>query len=200
MDRIAEAMKALAAMGDDMPERAKTPWSEGVWSYATDNRAVIRAERLEEFADRPDNAGMGANIDTLVNFPAGPTWYDIPALPPAPVPETCPRCGGQKRRECDACESTGTATFELWHKAIRYTADDTCPVCNGEAGDCRKCESKGTITPKESPIEIGPAIFNPAYLRILATLPGCQIAPVDGFCPAVFRFDGGSGAVMPIRR
>lgn len=199
IEAIREAMIALAAMTDDGLERLKTPWSAGQYNYATDGKMAVRATRMDEFGDRVENDGAANTIYGLTAA-AGPTWYDVPELPAAPATMTCPRCKGQKRRECDACESTGTATFELWHKAIRYTAEDTCPVCDGECGDCSKCYAKGTITPEEAPVEIGPAIINPAYLRILATLPGCQIAPVDGCTVAVFRFTGGSGAVMPIRR
>ena len=52
----------------------------------------------------------------------------------------------------------------------------------------------------EPGVDVGPAIFKPAYLRLMARLPGCRMAPADGWSPVVFEFDGGRGAVMPMRR
>lgn len=197
MDRIAEAMKALAAMGDSEQERIRAPWSTGVWSYATDGKMALRAPRLDEFGERPENDKTAAVIDALMTAPTGPTWYDIPALPPAPGP--CPKCHGVSRVKCEACEGCGRVEWRFEHGGCTYDMEDDCPVCEGDAAEkCSRCAGSGVMP--GSPVEIGPAIFNPAYLRILATLPGCQIAPAGGWNAAVFRFTSGSGAVMPIRR
>lgn len=197
MDRIAEAMKALAAMSDDMPEIVKTPWSAGVWSYATDNRAAIRAERLEEFGERPSNVETAASLDAILDGAAGPTWYDIPAMPPAPG--TCPKCHGATRVKCEACEGDGRVEWEFEYGGRTYDMDADCPVCDGDGRvKCSRCAGSGVMP--DPGVEVGPALIDPRYLRLMARLPGCRLAPVDGRSVIVFRFVGGAGAVMPMWR
>ena len=197
MDRIAEAMKALAAMGDSERGRLRTPWSAGVWSYATDCRMALRAFRMTEFGERAENDGTAAALDAIIDGPTGPTWHDIPAPPPAPG--TCPKCHGVSRVKCEACDGCGRVEWEFSYGGRAYDMDADCPVCEGEGSEeCPRCGGQAVLP--EPGIEVGRVLINPAYLRIMATLPGCQIAPVDGWNAAVFRFTGGSGAVMPIRR
>lgn len=197
IEAIREAMIALAAMSDEGREHFRTPWSAGVWSYATDGRMALRAFRMTEFGERPENDENAAAFDALMTAPTGPTWHDIPALPAAPGP--CPKCHGARRVKCEACDGDGHVEWEFYHGGRTYDMEADCPVCGGETTEgCSRCAGYGVMP--ESPVEIGTAIFNPAYLRIMATLPGCQIAPVDRWTVAVFRFTGGSGAIMPMRR
>lgn len=47
--------------------------------------------------------------------------------------------------------------------------------------------------------EIGGVIFDLKYIRMIAELPGVEIVITDGKSPAFFRFEGGDGALMPMR-
>ena len=195
-DAIRDAMIELAAKSD--VERLGAPWSRGEWSYATDGKMAIRGPRLDEFGERPENDETAATLDDLVSRPAGPTWYDVPAnLPAAPGP--CPKCHGVPSVKCEACDGDGAVEWEFEYDGRTYDMDGDCPVCDGEgAEECKRCGGAGVLP--EPGVEVGPALIRADYLRRLARLPGCRLAPVDGRSPVVFTFDGGTGAVMPMRR
>lgn len=197
IEAIREAMIALAAMSDDGLERLQTPWSSGEWSYATDFKMVIRIPRLDEFRERPSNICTAGNIDTVVTGLTGPTWYDVPDIPPGP--ETCPKCHGARAVKCEACDGDGSVEWEFCHGGRTYDMVADCPVCGGDGVEkCRRCNGSGVLP--EPGVAVGPALIDPRYLRLMALLPGCRLAPVDGWSPVVFEFDGGGGAVMPVRR
>ena len=196
-DAIRDVMIDLAAMRDYGIERLKTPWSSRYWSYATDGKMAIRAPRLDAFGERGDNDDITNGIDPLVSAAAGPTWYDIPAVPPAPGP--CPKCHGVPAVKCEACDGDGAVEWEFEYDGRTYDMEAACPVCEGEGTEeCSRCDGSGVLP--EPPVDVGPALIMPCYLRLMARLPGCQIAPVDGWSPVLFRFIGGSGSVMPMRR
>ena len=195
-EAIRDVMIALAAKSD--LERYSAPWSRGEWSYATDGKMAIRAPRLDEFGEREETDGTSAYIDTLAAAAAGPTWYDVPAnLPAAPGP--CPKCHGVPVVTCEACDGAGTVEWEFSHRGRTYDLIDDCPICDGEGRiECTECGGAGKGV--EPAVEVGPALIRADYLRLLASLPGCRLAPADGWAPVVFEFDGGRGAVMPVRR
>ena len=197
IEAIREAMIALGAKSD--LERYKTPWSRGEWSYATDCKMVIRIPRLDEFSERGENDGDTNRIDDLFAAVTGPTWYDVPAnVPDAPGP--CPRCHGVPSVKCEACDGDGQVEWEFSHRGRSYDLVDDCPVCDGAGTvECKHCGGMGKGD--EPAVEVGPALIRACYLRLLASLPGCRLAPIDGWAPVVFEFDGGGrGAVMPMRR
>lgn len=199
-DKIRDVMIELAVMTDNVREHYLTPWSRGEYSYATDGRMMMRAQRLNEFQDRATNDGASTTADSLAMAPTGPTWYDVPAdLPPAPGP--CPRCHGAGDVKCEACRGDGEVDWEFRHDGRVYDMKASCPICDGDGRvECNPCAGRGRAD--EPGIEVGPALINPRYLRLLAGLPGCRLAPVDGWAPVAFEFDGGRGrgAVMPVRR
>ena len=197
-DAIRDVMIDLAAMTDDGIERLKTPWSTRYWSYATNGKMAIRFPRLNEFGERRDNDHITDVIDSLLSAAVGPTWYDIPAVPPAPGP--CPKCHGVPAVKCEACDGDGAVEWEFEHDGRTYDMEAACPVCDGESTvECNRCGGSGVLP--EPGVEVGPALIRADFLRLMARLPGCQIAPVDGLVPVVFEFDGaGRGAVMPMRR
>jgi len=49
-------------------------------------------------------------------------------------------------------------------------------------------------------VELGGIPFGYRPLRLLHTLPGCEIGPISDATPALIRFDGGDGLLMPRRR
>lgn len=69
----------------------------------------------------------------------------------------------------------------------------------GDCGlDCLECDGTGLVEPKVS-TEIGGVIFDMKYIRMIAELPGVEIVITDGKSPSFFRFEGGDGALMPMR-
>jgi hypothetical protein len=69
-----------------------------------------------------------------------------------------------------------------------------CPYCKCE---CESCDGKGLIVEKVY-IDVAGTVFEGKYLRLLQSLPNVKIAPVkEKVC--WFVFDGGDGAIMPIR-
>lgn len=190
----------LRAFCDTGSERrvVQAPFSLDAWTYATDGSIIVRVPRLPEVAELPNR--LLTPPELFANNPPGPLWYPVPTLPPAPMAVPCSRCGGKAKPVCPACHDTGEVSFEFWHGATRYTADVTCPVCHGEVR-CGRCD--GTLIERrdeEPPVELGPALFAPKYIRLLAALPHCEMAPSNASDVCRVRFDGGDGLVMPMRR
>jgi hypothetical protein len=89
---------------------------------------------------------------------------------------------------------------------LEFEADQNCEHCDGkpaepdedgEFDNCYWCD--GTGFNKKTPIRVGNAYFAKHYLRLIATLPACQIATFGETGRACFRFDGGIGFLMPVR-
>lgn len=70
-----------------------------------------------------------------------------------------------------------------------------CPDCTCE---CDECKGTGFVEPNLS-TEIGGVIFDLKYIRMVAELPGVEVVITDGISPSFFRFEGGDGALMPMR-
>lgn len=70
-----------------------------------------------------------------------------------------------------------------------------CPDCTCV---CDECGGSGEVEQKFS-TDIGGVIFDVKYIRMIAELPGVEICVTDGKSPTFFRFDGGVGALMPMR-
>lgn len=85
---------------------------------------------------------------------------------------------------------------------LQFPARDftTCPECMG----ADRCPEKGFgfpgCTPLFEPMEVGGAWFNSDYLFLLASLPDCRIGPMEPLVGAPFRFGGGDGMLMPMKR
>lgn len=84
-------------------------------------------------------------------------------------------------------------TEECWSCYDGFEHD--CPDCTCE---CDECDGTGLVEPNLS-TEIGGVIFDLKYIRMIAELPGVEVAITDGKSPSFFRFEGGDGALMPMR-
>jgi hypothetical protein len=116
-------------------------------------------------------------------------WIPAPA---APEPVTCPSCHGVVRT-CEACGGTGEVE---WRFRV-YVRNDDCPEC-GSMRPCRECGGDGTVEPP--PVQVGPVLLAAWHLRLIATLPGAELAPRGRLDTVRFRASGGvEGLVMPIR-
>jgi hypothetical protein len=178
---------------------AKAPFNYGGYTWATNGKILVRVPFI---AGVPDFAGQAAaNLfgDGMVG-----TGIALPPIPP-PVVETCKECAGKGYLEeikCPDCKGEGECD---------------CPTC-GHAGDCTRCSGSGYIfdaTASKEPcgdcdgqghhetlasIEVGIARFQNRYLRLIAALPGLEFQPHGPLEPGRFRWDGGEGMLMPVKR
>lgn len=80
---------------------------------------------------------------------------------------------------------------------------EPCESCLGEGKfkntPCRGCNGTGQQQ-THSRIDMGAADFSDVYLSWIAALPGSKIGPMKHDTFAVFKFDGGMGLLMPMRR
>jgi hypothetical protein len=79
-----------------------------------------------------------------------------------------------------------------------------CPECNGDGlvtktpgTTCGLCEGYGEMQQR---IAVGNAGYCIRYLRLLSSLPNIQLAPNGEETMAAFRFTGGRGFLMPMRK
>lgn len=150
-------------------EYLRRPWSKEGFTYATNGHVLIRVPRL---SDVPEN-DKAPNTDKIFAGTADQTATQ--KIPTAKIPKG-------RTFECVSCEGRGT--------------EHDCPDCTCE------CEECGGVGRSEEQISAGilGAIYSAKYIRQLLTFPGLRFSsspPVDG--PARFVFDGGEGAIMPMR-
>jgi hypothetical protein len=90
--------------------------------------------------------------------------------------------------------------------SIDLPAEEPCRACNGDGLDhddgtdrgCWYCNGYGVKEYVEA--YVGGICFDARYLRLIGSLPGAEIAVGPDYgTPALFRFDGGKGALMPMR-
>lgn len=79
---------------------------------------------------------------------------------------------------CGACLGSGTVQDE-----------------NDEDAECLDCHGSGELL---AWVFVGGVALNTRYLRLIADLPDCEIAPASRHTPALFRFNGGHGWIMPV--
>lgn len=128
---------------------------------------------------------------------------DIP-LPEMTDLDVCPDCNGNGQvwsETCEDCDGVGTFGFG--------SHSYTCKECDGTGHQpgtpdtklpCTGCHTTGRYL--QTPIPVGLGHFQHRYLRLIATLPDCELATHrtnPAHSPAIFRFTGGFGALMPTR-
>lgn len=133
-------------------------------------------------------------------------WRPMPELP-VPLETACEDCKGTGKvpamRECEECNGGGQAECNLGHL-------HTCEDCHGkgkierkdgEPGVCEECDGSGKEIAMQK-VDLGFADADERLLRKVAALPSAEI-PATGDDPHAvipFRFDGGMGLLMPLRR
>jgi hypothetical protein len=126
---------------------------------------------VPRLADVPERDDAPRNIIQHIFNPNTGVFFALPAELPANEIKTCETCKG-----------------------------DMVVTCNfGHDHDCEKCDGSGKIETIKG-FACGTQKFNPDLLRLIATLPGVQVANArDEFGAMAFRFEGGEGRVMPMR-
>lgn len=150
------------------------PFSEGIFTYATNGHIIVRVPRVDWVHEAPESMrGKAAKLfadnppSAMVAIP------DIPAVPP--------------QLDCLYCDGKG--------KIIDGGFAETCEDCDGTG----KTDARQDID-INAHFLAAPITFAAKYLRLIKSLPnGNEISP-NGIGPAWFNFDGGSGLLIPIRK
>ena len=172
--------------------------------YASNGHVAIR---MRTPAGTPDSA-----TNSRVNFNSKNVWsmYDQSGRwMPWPDPDyevgrvDCGTCKGTGRLDwnvCPKCDGKGST------ECGECGANKTCEKCDGEgslsSGQCPDCQGQTKIQrPKYQPI--GGTFINVKYDKLIRALPGAELLenperPAMSAIP--FRFEGGEGLVMPMRR
>ncbi len=141
------------------------------YTYVSDNRVVIRVPKI------PD-ATLSTSPDfsqlPWSVFSEGNTFFmPLPSLK-KPMQEKCMNCN----------DATGAVKCDCMH-------------CKGHA--CEDCNGTGLITVTVR-IKIGRNDVSDRFLRVVAMLPNPLIAESKYMHALPFKFTGGEGFVMPMRR
>lgn len=124
--------------------------------------------RVPRVDDIPENP-ESKGMDRVIAGDINKDWYPVENVPML------------EKAYCDDCLGNG-----------RYYGK-TCEYCDGE----------GKITP-DIPFDFHGTVFNQKYLSYLSSLPNCQLSPQPylfgalHYKPSPFRFDGGTGILMPM--
>lgn len=150
------------------------PFSRDGFTWATDGCILIRV------AQRPGVPEIEQKIavsEPLQGIDAAKFFRPSFELPPAPA----------ARGECSACQGRG-----LLHD---------CPDCDCK---CEACVGSSTMDAEQKiTAMVGPTSFSLKYIRQMLSLPDVELEEFPkerSEKPYFFRFAGGVGAVMPMRR
>ena len=153
------------------------PFSRGDFTYATDGHICVRVARLIDASeqDKPNVTKLPWEALAAANFVPAPA-FNLPAKAD-PTFEPCD-CYQGKIHDCPDCEC-----------------------------ECETCDGSGTIKNDDDnnkSVGLLGISFARKYVRLLETLPGLQVATIgglyDGIVGLAFKFDGGHGLLMPLRR
>ncbi len=181
----------------------RSPWRADGCIYASNGHLAISIP--DDGRELPQPGGRYPNMTALFGKPVLGLFVPLPELEPVSVCGVCDRCAGfgkHGRVDCDECFGRG----EFDHKRYTYR----CMGCEGEGeiGNdaeptlCLACDGFGEpgAVPLAHRTVIGDhAGFQTRYLRAFADLPNVQIAVGGPTDMAHIRFDGGRGAVMPMK-
>ena len=173
-------------------ENYKLPFSIGNYTYVTDGFILIKVLRISEFAENP-KAPDPEKIDCERN---PQKWYPVENIR-TPKSVDCEVCVGQgKNFVCPECNGDGTVW--LSNNYSEYPGID-CNYCNGKGkvAFCEECNGTGKVT-QQKPMDFNGVIFDQRYLALLSKLPNCKIGLISKTATTPFKFDGGSGIIMPM--
>lgn len=181
----------------------REPYFHNGHRYATNGHLFIRVDNTA--ADESDfiphlsrEISAIKSMETMLSIELG-TVYEIPEQIEIHPCNECAGTGKLKLIQCEDCDGLGSFTRG------QHTYD--CLNCDGDGelhvpGSDEHCYCcHGTKIHPDPAAVIGGSAFNPGYLLMIKDLPNVKIHVTEGryLAPAVFTFDGGIGAIMPMR-
>jgi hypothetical protein len=166
--------------------------------YATNGHIAIRVK------DDPELL-----VSDVVKFKSLPAmfvknvdeWGSIPELPPIIPCKTCKGSGKQYKTRCDECDGDGNFDHGTHNYECKECDDGWVEsnVCTENEVTCSTCDGSGEDIFSQ-PIKVGIQSYQRRYLAMIAALPNSKIELTPELDKvALFTFDGGEGAIMPIR-
>lgn len=174
---------------DKLKGNIAEPWTGEGFTQATCGLTLIRVAPLADVMPNelaPITSGLFPKEEPTA-------WHSVENLQLV-ADETCPICNGKRETvKCKECGGTGEIDLDTAYNT--YTVE--CKTCEGEGETrCENCSGTGKI---DGVTLVGGYKFSSKLLRRLKPLPDCVLAPVSQTHPAVFRFTGGDGLIMPMR-
>ena len=147
------------------------PFSQDIWTYATDGKLIIRVPRMAEVPEYDDSP---KKLDSFIwgYNPITENWFKIPSGL-SNEPNRCEQCVGSG--ECHRCEC-------------------------GDVHDCGFCDGSGNGKETAIAVGnqwAGHLLLN--RLSALPNVEICNSAK-DKLSALGIRFDGGEGRLMPIKK
>jgi hypothetical protein len=171
------------------------PWSSGEYSYATDGAIAIRIPKID-IKEKPKHL----DVDSVIEEAKEKASQDWVVPPPVKIKQSkcyvcdgdgylymCITCNGDG---CHDCDNVGCLTKTDWISTFGKADINEFKV------PCPDCEGTG-IELEYSRVTIHGTAFDGKYIKLIDELPNSQISVCSEI--ALFRFDGGEGALMPIR-
>ena len=169
----------------------RLPYSIGEYTYATNGHIFIKVPRITEFPENP----KAPDPEKIEYLESPKEWYPVKDIK-TPKPIDCDNCGGKGRNfTCPECDGDGFVC--LSNNYSSYEVDcDSCDT-TGEVEFCEECEGTGKAI-SYNPTDFNGVTFEQRYLALLSKLPNCEIRLTSKTTISPFKFDGGSGAIMPM--
>lgn len=164
-----------ATEDEDARTYLSKPWSMGEFTYATNGHILIRVPRREDVPENPDNPITADKVHRVARIEPTDVWRAPTIVGLPPLVET----------ECDRCDGIGKACH--------------CASCDC---DCPECYGKGEISSDRGKSASYRGVpFALKYIRMICALPGVEFtSQPHKEAPLRFRFDGGIGSVMALRK
>lgn len=149
------------------------PFRIGNHTYATNGHVLVRVPA--EDGDEPLSSGglklMQASLEKILAYQLDAVYAPLCVLLPPTGTRECSNCGGYGKWEAE----------------------------RGKFISCEDCDGAGKVE-KQTSVSIAGVPFQAKYIAQIAALPEAEFPtnPINDPCP--FRFAGGSGAIMPMRR
>lgn len=150
------------------------PFSHGDFSYATNGHIMVRVPRRDDIPEQTKEGNWNAPMGAL----EGATFAPVPHKPVPDIPAA-------KQVDCLSCDGRGR--------------EHECPRCKCQCEECGGT-GKNMLHPKISTTLRG-GTFDLRYVAMVLDLPNVELMTnkADAEKPMLFKFDGGYGALMPMR-